>query len=233
MWDLNNTQAKEFVIKYLNGFLEAKNFTLKKTQNTNIHFIRKTKSGHDDLYISFLDSYPGKKVNYMLMKRIEPVEKIVAEIIRVVDPNQIIGKNDFTFATSYGKVKDLRRDSYMPEMVNEKDVEGSCNLLIKFLETTGLVMADRFENIQELDKEINGENYWKSDEYKSFDLRLHFDIKRIVIAYLAENPNLDDVIERTFEIMSQNSNGTYYNYDRKDLSLRLPYTVHYLQNLRR
>jgi hypothetical protein len=232
MWDLNNTQAKEFVIKYLTIFLESKGFVLKKTRTTDIYYYRKTVSGHDTLYLSFLDSFPGKKINYVLMKRIESIENIVAEIIKVVDPNQKIDKNHPTFATSEGTVKDLRRDSYMPEMVNEKDVENSCNILIQFLETTGLPMVDRFEDMQELDNEINGENFWENVEHKPFNLGLHFSQKRMIIARLANQGNFDRVMQKSYEWMD---NWCMENnqplVDKTDITKGTPYIEHYLRNL--
>lgn len=230
MWDLNKSQAKELTTKYLTKYLEDKQFVLKKTKSANIQYIRQTKTGFDALYLSFLDSFPGQKIDYLLVKRVDVVEKIVDEILAVIDSKRIIDKKSTTFATNYGMINNLRNNTYMPEMMNELDVENSCNQLNYFLENTGFGYLDKFEDITKFDNEINGNVFWTTDWSTPFDLRNHFDIKRVIIAYLAKNPKFNEVVDKTYEIMSQNSDGTFYNYDRNNLTLRIPYTVHYLKN---
>lgn len=230
MWDLNKTQAKELTTKYLSKYLEDNQFVLKKTKSTNIQYIRQTKTGFDALYLSFLDSFPGQKIDYLLVKRVEVLEKIVDKILAVIEPKRIIDKKSTTFATNYGMINNLRNNTYMPEMINELDVENSCNQLRFFLENTGFVYLDKLEDITKFDNEINGNIFWTTDWGTPFDLRNNFDIKRVIIAYLAKNPKFNEVVHKTYEIMSQNSDSTFYNCDRNDLTLRLPYTVHYLKN---
>jgi hypothetical protein len=231
MWELNNTQAKELTIKYLNDFMESNGFVLKKNKNTNIQYIRKNKNGFETLYLSFLDSFPGKEINYMLEKRIDKVEIILDDILKTLEPNRKRGKNDTTFATNYAKVKGIKHNRYMPEMVNELDVKNSCGLLIQFLENIGLLYLDRFDDIKELDKEINGVNYWKDDDLKPFDTRGDFTIKRIIIAKLTNNPLFEDLIKYHLEqIMKGIKKGDYLEQRKEWLKL-FENSVEYLRNM--
>jgi hypothetical protein len=233
MWDLNGKQAKEFTIKYLNDFMEKEGFNLKKTQNTSVHYIRKTKIGFDALYLSYIDSFPGKEINCMLEKRIDKVEYILAEIQKAIDLNYIIDKSSTTFATNYAKVNGIKHNRYMPKMENEIDVKNSCELLIQFLENIGLLYLDRFEDIKELDNEINGVNYWTDDILMPFDTRGYFAQKRMIIARLANQGNFDKVMQKSYESMDKwliENNQPLI--DRKDITKGTPFIEYYLRNLK-
>lgn len=231
MWELNNTQAKEFTIKYLNDFMESKNFLLKKTQNTNIQYTRKTKNGFDALYISFLDSFPGKEINYMLFKRINKVELILDDILKAVEPNRKRDKNEITIATNYAMTNGLKHNRYMPKMVNELDVNNSCDLLIQYLSNTEMTLIERFEDIEELDKEINGDNFWEDDSFKPFDTRGDFYFKRIIIAKLTNNPLFEDLAKLHLEqILKGIGKGDYLEI-RQAFLKQFEYAVEYLRKI--
>jgi|GEM_PF-1520523 len=232
IWELSKIQAKELTIKYLEDFFLLKGYKRKKTQSSYFNFDRKDKTGFDSVAIGYLESYPGSKISYSVLKRIDKVELIKDKIFEISEPEKVPNKRSLTVAFSQATVDGIFTNNFMPEMLNETDVEVSCGIVKDFMLKIGFPMLEKFNDIKELDKEINGDNFWTTDWQMPFNLGGDFDIKRIVIAWLAENPNFEEIVDKTYDIMSQNSDGTYYHYDRSDLSLRIPYTVHYLNTLR-
>lgn len=233
MWDLTKASAKEFAINYLSIFFENQEFKLRRTKHTGVEYYRKLSNGFDGIAIGFVDSFPGQKIRYSVFKRISELEKVTGEILKVIEPSKKVDKESLSLAFSFRTINNLRTDSYMPEMLSEEDVKKSCFLVQDFMCEAGFPILEKYNNIKEIDKEINGENFWTTDWQMPFNLGGDFDIKRIIVAWLAENPNFEEVVDKTYEIMSQNSDGTYYDYDRNDLSLRIPYTVHYLKTISR
>ena len=121
----------------------------------------------------------------------------------------------------------------MPKMENEIDVKNSCELLIQFLENIGLLYLDRFEDIKELDNEINGVNYWTDDILMPFDTRGYFAQKRMIIARLANQGNFDKVMQKSYESMDKwliENNQPLI--DRKDITKGTPFIEYYLRNLK-
>ena len=231
IWELSKRQAKELELVYLSPFFESNGFKLKKTSTSEYDFNKKHKAGRDVIFIGHLEAFPGSKIEFTVMKEINEIESHLGNILRGLDESRNKKVYNASVKFSISSINDLRTNNYMPEMLNEADVVKSCEIVEDFMVKTGFKMLERFNNIKELDREINGENFWKTDWKMPFNLGGDFDIKRIVIAWLAENPNFEEVVNKTYEIMSQNSDGTYYDYDRNDLSLRIPYTVHYLKTL--
>ncbi len=144
-----------------------------------------------------------------------------------------MNKQSHSIATSQGSFDKIHSNSFMPEMVTEEDVKKSCDLVIDFLQNIGFPLAQRFSDIKELDKEINGENFWESDWQMPFTLGNYFPQKRMVIARLANQGNFDKVIQKSYaKIDKWLTENNQPPIDRTDITKGTPYIEHYLKNLK-
>lgn len=232
IYELTKTQSKMWIDQSLTLFMIENDFKLKKTRNSDLNYFKKTDYGFNELNLGFLNSWPGTQVAYGFYIRYDRIEDICQNILTQLNPGHIIKKDSHSIGTSQGSFDGKFTYSFMPEMVNEEDVRKSCDLVINFLEKTGFPLAERFKDIKELDKEINGENFWESDWQMPFTLGNDFPQKRMVIARLADQGNFDKVMQKSYEWMD---NWCIENnqplIDRTDITKGTPFIEHYLRNL--
>ncbi|CAN1537991.1 hypothetical protein MCERE19_01629 [Spirosomataceae bacterium] len=194
MYELNKSQSKIWVEKYLNPFMEQNEFVLKKTRNSDLIFIKMNSIGQEKLNLGFLNSFPGTQIEYYYKFKINLIEDILNKLLVAISRDEK-SSEIYTIGLNQASIDNIRSNSFMPEMVTEEDVKKSCDLVINFLEKTGFPLAERFKDIKEFDKEINGENFWESDWQKPFTLGNDFDTKRVIIAHLANNPKINELID--------------------------------------
>jgi hypothetical protein len=128
------------------------------------------------------------------------------------------------------KEHNLKDNIYSPE--SAKDV---CERIIKRSEEVVFPLLSRFEDLREIDKVINNlDDFWDWDVGKPFSLGGNFDVKRVIIAKLSGNPRYEEVVDMAFKMVEFRSNrdGYPFVYDRKDLALPIPYTVHFLKDIK-
>jgi hypothetical protein len=203
MYDLNKSQSKIWVEKYLNKFMLTNGFVEKKNKNTDISYYKESFFGTASLNLGFLNSFPGTQIEYYYFLKISLVEDLVSKILIEIDPNCKKGTVLYTIGFNQASIDKIYTNSFMPEMVKEEDVEKSCNLIKHFFTNYGFPIEEKLSNINELDKEINGNYYWESDWRMPFTMGNDFPIKRLVIAKLAQNPNFEKLI--TFHLDDLNS----------------------------
>ncbi|CAN1537964.1 hypothetical protein MCERE19_01628 [Spirosomataceae bacterium] len=195
IYELTKGQSKIWVEKYLNPFMQENDFKLKKTRNSDLDYFKKTDYGYSQLNLGFLNSWPGTQISYGFYIRFNQIEEICQNILTQLNTEYKINNLSHSIATSQGSFDKIHSNSFMPEMVTEEDVKQSCDLVINFLEKTGFPLAQRFSDIKELDKEINGDNFWKSDWQMPFTLGGDFNIKRLIIAKLANEGNFEKMFQ--------------------------------------
>lgn len=229
IWELSKMQAKELTIKYLDDFFSSNSFKLKKGSSSSFEYIKKHKAGFDSVAIGYLESFPGSQMQFTVIKRIDEVEKIKYEILAKVEPERKVDKTSSSLVFSIRTLEGLVHGRYMPEMLNEADVATSCEIVKDFMLKTGFPMLERFNDIKELDKEINGENFWTTDWQMPFNLGGDFDIKRVIIAWLANNPKFENIVQyhlKKFEELI--ATGEYVDL-RKESLKQFEYAVEYLK----
>jgi hypothetical protein len=163
IWELSKMQAKELTIKYLEDFFIDKGYKLKKGGSSSFQYIKKKMLGFDMIAIGYLESFPGSKISYAVIKRINEIENIKDEIYKVLEPSKKSDNQSSSIAFSQTTVQGKFSNNFMPEMLNVADVSASCEIIKEFMLNTGFAMLDRFNDIKKLDEEINGENFWTTD----------------------------------------------------------------------
>ena len=107
-------------------------------------------------------------------------------------------------------------------------------MMTSFLVDTAFPIMDKFSDLREIDKVINGNDPWTTDWQMPYAFGGNFYEKRLIIAKLAGNPNFDDLVDfnyRTLEKLSA-ENGYPFTYNRSDLSKPLPALIQILQDVK-
>jgi hypothetical protein len=232
IYDLTKSQSKIWVEKYLNPFMGKNGFKLKKSRNPDLNYLKLTDSGYQELNVGFINSWPGTQISYGFYIRFNQIEEICQNILAQINPEYKMNKLSHSIATSQGSIDNIHSNSFMPEMINEEDVKKSCDLVIAFLQNIGFQLAKRFSDVKELDKEINGENFWESDWQMPFTMGNDFPQKRMVIARMANQGNFDKVMQKSYETIDKwclENNQPLV--DRSDITKGTPFIEHYLRNL--
>jgi hypothetical protein len=231
MWELSKKQAKEFEIKYLEEFFEKEGFKLRKGSSADFDFIRKTQNGNEVVYFTHLESFPGTQQEFYILKEISEIELHYENILKGL--GQVISKHKNPRSLKFwkGSIEGINSNRYMPEMLNEADVSASCEIVKDFMLKIGFPMLERFNDIKELDREINGENFWTTDWQMPFNLGGDFPIKRIMIAKMANNSKLEKIILSHLEQYEKDiSSGEYVDIHKESLK-QFKYAVEYLKQI--
>lgn len=197
---MKKREALDKILTGLYPFLKAKNFKLVKTGYSG--FTRTTSNGFDWIHITCKNYYPTQIIEYYLNKRIDLIKDIMLEIYEkffTIDPKNL--KYITTIKFTYESLN-LSQNSmgYLPEIVNEEDVDQNFALIEEFLLTQGLGLLDKFEDIREIDKIINREPFWTTDFQMSYMIQ-SFQLQRTLIAHLCQNPLLEEIKKfHSFEI---------------------------------
>lgn len=231
LWKLSKKQAKEFELIYLKDFFEQNAFKLRKGGNSDFEFIKKLPNGSETIYFTHLEAFTGTRQEFYVLKEIKIIESHLENILKGLGQSISKHKNPRTVKFWKGSIDGINTNNYMPKMLNETYVASSCEIVKNFMAETGFSMLERFNDIKELDKEINGENFWTTDWQMPFDLGGDFDIKRMIIVKLSNNPNFDNIIN--YHLKSYDdliATGEYVDL-RNESKRQFEYAVEYLRNL--
>lgn len=233
---MNKADAKEFTIKHINQFFEENVFKLSKTRDSQVKYIRKTEFGFDGYASGTVDYNPIQIIRYSFFKRINIIEDIALEVFkRTKVISNPVDKNSLSLAFGYGGlVLGKYVDTYLPECSSENDIINCVADIIDFSKNHALPLIEKANNLKFLDNEINGENFWETDWQKKFNLGGNFDIKRLIIAKLADNPNFEEVVDKNYKAIEKASeeSGYPFTYNRNDLSMPVPCVLEILKDVK-
>lgn len=223
---MNKSEARQLMMKYLIPRIEKYGFK-ERGRGTEFEVIRKTKNGEDSIGGGFTDYNPIQQIVYGTGKS----DKRILDILFSVQSKGIqlsppVNKKTVT-TTVFSKGK-------MPLMETEADVEKCVGIMLDFLEGTAFPTLDRFEDIREIDKIINGPEPWETDWQMPYSFGAFFNFTRLIIAKLSGNNKYDALIDFTYDTLERRSkeNGQNFVYDRNDLTKPLPALIQHLSTLK-
>lgn len=178
-------EMNERLIFHLKDFFAEHGFRLKKT-NEMILFKNKRVDGYTDMGISSSNFYDSHQVFFGYSKRVNRIEEVMVRLQEFFSPNLFLLRNDsFTYSIHGFDVDDYKKTKF--EVSNERDVLDFSKKIIDFSIKRAFVQFDYLENINNVDKIINGKDFWVDEKNKPFVIS-RFDVRRIVIAKLAKTP---------------------------------------------
>ena len=236
---MNKKQAKGLTRTYITDFFESHRFKERKNGGSTLEYIRKTKDGFDGFASGTVDYNPIQIIRYSVYKQIDSVENIMADIGNKLGDRKSFPdmKELYTVAFGYeGYHGMVTKSRYLPEMQNEAEAKVAVDMIIDFLEKDALPQLDKFNDIREIDKIINGDDFWITDWQKPFNLGGgNFCAKRLVVAKLAGGQkHLEEVIEKDklAFIESEKEQGRVANLGvYEDMNNHVGFTINYLKNV--
>ena len=235
---MNKRETQDFIVKYLDSYLSKQGFKHRKSNRTEVEYIRKIdKNNFERFRLSTINYYDSHKLRFGFGKRIGAVEDIMARINEKVPfTNPSYKKNTTTLGFGYNSYNGLNKDGCFGYMETEEQVKENVEKVIDFTEYHALPLLNKFNDLREIDKLINGEgdNFWENDWKKPFNLAGRFNVRRLIIAKLSGHKNFDELVDKVYKSIEEEStkNGYPFVYDRNDLTAEIPYTVHFLENIK-
>lgn len=207
---MKTLEAKTLTVNHIQDFLDEYEFKQYKSA-PNIEFRRKSKNHLDRFHCAFTNYDPAQVYIYSINRRINAVENILDELNqkhpKLIRPKR---KADIkTFGFSYESIYDVRNNGFriassLPEMQTEEELKQNVVSIKKFLSETAFPLLDKFNDLNELDKEINGDDFWKTDEYMKYNFTTPFLFPRTIIAFFSKNPQYNRIIQYHFEDLEKN-----------------------------
>ena len=235
---MNKREAKDYTRKYIDGFMIRNGFKEKKSVGTDLVYRRKVDDGFDGLGIGSVDYNPIQILRYSIYKRIDSVENIMTNIGNALDDRKNFPdiKDLYTMASGYENIHKIKTGTYLPQMQTEADVKLSVDMIIDFLTKDGFPLLDKSNDLREIDKAINGDDFWITDWQMPFNLGGgNFYAKRLVIAKLARGQkHLEVVIEKDklAFIESEKEQSRVANMGvYEDMNNAVGFTINYLKNV--
>jgi hypothetical protein len=227
-------EARELTLKYLRPLLENHGYIFKVDKSKQAIVRQKCIDGLNTIGWDFLNYNPTFKIRYGVNKINHCVNNILKQLQELVTLQYKEDKNSRLLYLSYNTINNPENTTYLPDMVTEADVQHCVALMIDFLEGTAFPLLEKFDDLREIDKIINGEEPWVTDWHKPFTFVSNFRLKRLIIAKLAGNPNYENLVDLNYKqdeaLASQNG----YNFinDRGDLTKPIPTLVKLLEDVR-
>jgi hypothetical protein len=207
---MNKAEAKQLMTKYLLPEIEKYGYEERKGKGSDFNFVKKTLTGEDLIVGGFTDYNPMQKIVYSFMKR----QKAILDILLQLQKNGVklapeIGKNTATIGFSYPTIHGILKDSVMPNMQTEAEVQECVASMIGFMKETAFPLLDTFEDLREIDRIINGEVPWTSDYPQPYRFGGSFPLKRLIIAKLAALGSYDRILELVRQDFSSHLSGDH------------------------
>ena len=232
---MKKIEAKQLMMKYLMPSIEKYGYKEKKSRSSDFEIFRKTLGGRDVIGGGINDYNPIQKIVYGTGKINDSINKILLSLQDTgVFLSPPVRKDSGFIYISYSIIHKLDITSYLPDMLTELVVEKCVSMMLEFLEDTAFPLLDRFEDLREIDKIINGENPWESDLDKPYSFGAYFYFIRLIIAKLSRNDKFDWLVDFTYTTLERRSaeNGNSFINNRKDLSKPLPALITMLEDVK-
>ena len=96
-------------------------------------------------------------------------------------------------------------------METENDVKKCVDKMKAFLSETAFPMLEKFNDLREIDKIVNGSKLWQYDWDKIMRVSGggNFFLNRIIIAHLTNNPRFDEIVTFQREYFDEQLKGEY------------------------
>ena len=212
-------------------------FKLMKNGSSEAIYKRKTILGYDIFGSSPTNYTPVQVLGFGVSKIIKPVETITAEVNKHVQMNPPIHINTRSLSlTNYemNRQKDSKRR--LKSETTEEDVKEYADEVVEYLQNNAIPQLEKFNDLREIDKIINGDDFWITDWQMPFNLGGNFYVKRLIVAKLAGNRKYEEVVRKNYEgsrqfLREAGNQKELDELDESDLSQPIPFTVEYLKNV--
>lgn len=238
---LSKTEVKDFVRSFLETKLNDYSFNFQKYKESEIDYVKTNIFGNTSIgiYIDLLvnSEITAWQFGVALTQRLEEVEALLALISKNTQLEVPVDKHTFTVSTSVTRLHKHKITHRFEPVLEIDDVKKQCNIVLEFLELEALPFIKKMQDIKEIDKLINqGDEIWGTDWNQIIGLGGNFNVKRLIIAYLAggiehmEEVNLKENIAIA-KLVEEQGTGPFDPSYKQKLDNPVGYTLHYLRSL--
>ena len=194
-------------------------------KSSDFEIVRKAPNG-TDIILGGIDDYGSEQqIVYGVGKsdnRITDILKSLEKSTRLLSPP--ISSKSLTISFSYSTLNGLNNPVYLPDMKDEGDIEKNARLIVEFLETKAQPLLEKFNDLREIDKIINGDAPWESDSNMPFRFSSYFNFIRLIVARLAGNEKFDFLVDFTYSKIEKDliEQGNPLVIDRTNITKPLP-----------
>lgn len=207
---MKKTETKKILFSQLKPFFASKGFKLVIPKFSG--FVKQFEGGMDWVYFDTNDYNPCQNVYYSVMKRINSIDDIWQEIDKkYFNTERLNIEFASTLNFSYETINGLNQSRYLPDILLETDIKINTELILQFMNSNAIPLLERFNNIREIDTEINGEVFWESDWRKPYQIG-SFAFHRLIVAYLSGNKNFEKLY---------NYHVGLFDYNNKDFPVKI------------
>lgn len=228
---MNKKEARETIIKNTENFFLQRGFSLVKSMKQSVQYKKSNSNvSCDNIYISILGNVI-LRIELMVHKRIFIIEELIEKISKAHILNPMPDKLHSSFIINSEKINNINGKTKFDDTgIEFVSITDAIALVKLYVDEIGIPMLNRYEDIREIDKEINGVNFWERDDFqKPFYLGGNFAVKRLIIAKLSGRKDYEQFIEHLFNKIETNYTKNGIVYDRNDLNNIIAYTVNFLK----
>jgi hypothetical protein len=207
---MKKSEVKTLLLNSLEPFFASHGYKKVKAKLTG--FVSLAELGNDRFHFDVYDYNPIQNIHYYCLKKINLIDNLYEELHKRFVIHPALSEISSTLCFSYETINSLNSIGYLPNIREEVDVQANTDLIIEFMKSTALPMLERFNDIREIDKEINGDAFWEDDWRKPFNLGGGFAFKRLIIAYLCGNNNFDKLYDY---------NNGLFDYSNKEFPVQI------------
>jgi hypothetical protein len=213
-------ELKQGIIERFIEFIESNNFITLNNQASFIEFT--TYNNSKGIIINIQDYAPKYYLSYYVYAIDHNITNFMSELGSKIQSGLVYSESEHTFTASYKSVNNLNRVTYLPPIQNEGDLNTNIKEIQSYLESTLFPMLEKYEDLTELHKAINGEDFWETDWRKPFTLGGNFEYKRLIVAHLADisDEEFDQVVEKQRTIITEKTKGEYGEDFKKVLEIQ-------------
>jgi len=185
---MNKSEAYSGVVSRLRDIFLERGF--EPSKNKISAFVKKTDYGYQRFFIEILDYNPKQKIEFGSCIKHDKIETI----IELIDQKfNLRGFSKVRDTTAWGYPYSLGSSVNKCFVTKEEDFERCIEFINKHLDKYISPFYESFCDIRNIDKEINGIDFWKTDWQMPYGLAGLFPFKRTIIAHLCANPRIDDI----------------------------------------
>lgn len=187
-------EARELTIKHITPFLQDNGFSIKLNKSMEAQIERKSKYGFDSIGIRMLDYRPYYKIGYGFNKVNYRISEILVQLQERIPITPKEGRKSRFLFFSYNTINNPSETDYLPDMLDELDVQKCVGLMTDFMTETAFPLLEKYEDLRDIDRAVNGQAPWKTDWYMPIRFGGNFHLKRLIISKLSGLGNFESTM---------------------------------------
>jgi hypothetical protein len=218
---MNQTELRNYFVDNTTDFFSSRKLKPKR-MSQGIEFMRKTSYGQESVLLGITNYNPVYNLHFSVVQRNSEIIQLMSELKKSVGDILNFSLDENTWGASFSSINNTNRIHHLPKVRTFTDLDENIESIIDYLDKVLLPLSEKHSDINELNKEINIDNFWDTDWHKKVGLCGNFEYKRIIVAYLSniDTDKFDFIIDKQTEILQDKTKGEYGDDFKKVLEVQ-------------